>query len=120
MEVWHTSQGGAKTMGHMTSSDEPRGTRPKAKSKNKKSLGPSRKTGSGVKKGKIPKAGKNVTPKAAGEKKGTVRRSSKESRGEKPAGLSGTTRAANPGGSRRALKKPTSKSRGKNSSTSSS
>jgi hypothetical protein len=104
--------------------EKPAGTEPKAKSRNKKSIGPSRrvssgtlKTETGSKAGSKRKPGRRISPKAAGEKKGTVFLSSKESRGEKPGNITARRKAVS--GSR-SSKRPVSKSRGKNSSASSS
>lgn len=107
------------------------GTQPKPKSKNRKSLNPSvkassgtRKTEAGSSKGlKATKTGKDITSRAAGEKPGTVHRSSKESRGERPGNFSKTKKAANLGPSsnkKSNLKRPASASRGRNSSEDSS
>jgi hypothetical protein len=129
-EQWIQRKG--NFMGYMTvpsGSGKPAGTKPLPKSKNKKSLGPSLKASSGTgktqagsKKGKAAagKAGKNVAPKAAGEKKGTVYRSSKESQGKRPVALARTKKAAGSASKPAMRKKPVSKSRGKNSSVSSS
>jgi hypothetical protein len=105
-------------------------SRPQPKSKNRKSIGPSlkassgtRKTDAGSKKGLSKKmAGKSIKPAAAGAKKGTVRRSSLESRGVRKNNTTGKKVAANMPGKSKILsfKKPVSKSHGKNSSVSSS
>lgn len=122
-------------MGHMAveaGGPKPKGTRPTPKSKNKKSVGPSLKeslgtlkTEAGSKKGrKIDKTDNDMKPGAAGKKKGTVHRSSKESRGESIQGSAGPKKVADIGPSNETsgngTKKPASKSEGKNSSVSSS
>jgi hypothetical protein len=86
--------------------------RPKPKSKNKKTLGPSLLPSPGTvktKAGKLKsnnkaKSVKSISPKAAGEKKGTVHRSSRASRGQHAANAE-TAARSRPASARRQTSK---------------